>query len=68
MDAFKKSHKLKEVCYDIRGPVLKEVKRLEEEGYHILKFHIGNPATFGFDVPDDIMQRIILTVLISLLP
>ena len=62
MDMYKKSNKLKDVCYDIRGPVLKEAKRLEEEGYHILKLHIGNPATFGFDIPDDIMHDIVLNL------
>ena len=27
-----KSHKLDDVCYDIRGPVLKEAHRLKESG------------------------------------
>ena len=39
-----KSSKLDNVCYDIRGPVLKEAKRLEEEGNKVLKLNIGNPA------------------------
>lgn len=37
MLTIKKSNKLNDVCYDIRGPVLKEAKRLEEEGFHIYK-------------------------------
>ena len=45
---FSKSNKLANVCYDIRGPVLKHAKRLEEEGHRILKLNIGNPAPFGF--------------------
>jgi alanine-synthesizing transaminase len=44
-----KSSKLDNVCYDIRGPVLKEAKRLEEEGNKVLKLNIGNPAPFGFE-------------------
>lgn len=44
MNIIKKSHKLDNVCYDIRGPVLKEAKRLEEEGNKVLKLNIGNPA------------------------
>ena len=32
MSPIEKSSKLDNVCYDIRGPVLKEAKRLEEEG------------------------------------
>lgn len=59
----KKSHKLDEVCYDIRGPVLKEAVRLEEEGYKILKLNTGNPAAFGFDAPDEIRHDIILNLL-----
>lgn len=39
-----KSNKLDSVCYDIRGPVHKEARRLEDEGHRILKLNIGNPA------------------------
>ncbi len=53
------SRKLANVCYDIRGPVLEHAKRLEEEGHHILKLNIGNPAPFGFDAPDEILQDVI---------
>ncbi|MFP1483943.1 hypothetical protein ACLB1S_21150 [Escherichia coli] len=44
MSPIEKSSKLENVCYDIRGPVLKEAKRLEEEGNKVLKLNIGNPA------------------------
>ncbi len=54
-----KSNKLANVCYDIRGPVLKHAKRLEEEGHRILKLNIGNPAPFGFEAPDEILQDVI---------
>ena len=53
---WKKSDKLADVLYDIRGPVLAEAQRLEDEGHHILKLNIGNPAPFGFDAPDEIQQ------------
>jgi alanine-synthesizing transaminase len=56
---FSKSNKLANVCYDIRGPVLKHAKRLEEEGQRILKLNIGNPAPFGFEAPDEILQDVI---------
>lgn len=55
----KKSTKLDNVCYDIRGPVLKEARRLEEEGNKVLKLNIGNPAPFGFDAPDEILVDVI---------
>ena len=47
------------LCYDIRGAVLDEAKRLEEAGHSILKLNIGNPAPFGFQPPDEIMADII---------
>lgn len=53
------SSKLSSVCYDIRGPVLKHAKRMEEEGQKILKLNIGNPASFGFDAPDEILVDVI---------
>jgi alanine-synthesizing transaminase len=62
MRSFKKSAKLDDVCYDIRGPVLKESKRLEDEGFRILKLNIGNPAVFGFNAPDEILHDMILNL------
>ncbi|RKT16152.1 alanine-synthesizing transaminase [Streptomyces sp. 1114.5] len=53
------SSKLANVCYDIRGPVLEEAMRLEEQGHRILKLNTGNPATFGFDAPPEILQDIL---------
>jgi alanine-synthesizing transaminase len=55
----RQSSKLANVCYDIRGPVLEHAQRLEDEGHHILKLNIGNPAPFGFDAPDEILQDVI---------
>ncbi len=59
MPEVRKSNKLNNVCYDIRGPVLEEAKRLEDEGSRIIKLNIGNPAPFGFDTPEEIMQDVI---------
>jgi alanine-synthesizing transaminase len=56
---FKKSDKLADVCYDIRGPVLKHAREMEEQGNQILKLHLGNPAIFGFDMPEDMLKDII---------
>jgi alanine-synthesizing transaminase len=55
----RKSHKLDDVCYDIRGPVLKEATRLEEEGHRVLKLNIGNPAPWGFEAPEEILRDVI---------
>jgi alanine-synthesizing transaminase len=53
---FEKSKRLDSVCYDIRGPVMDEAKRLEEAGERILKLNIGNPAPFGFHAPEDVVR------------
>lgn len=57
-----KSSKLDDVCYDIRGPVLNEAKRLEEDGHRIIKLNIGNPAPFGLHAPEEIVQDVILNL------
>ena len=53
---FKKSKKLDNVLYDVRGPVLEEAERMETMGASILKLNIGNPAPFAFNAPDEIIQ------------
>jgi alanine-synthesizing transaminase len=55
----RKSHKLDNVCYEIRGPALREADRMEEEGHRILQLNIGNPAPFGFEAPDEILVDVI---------
>ena len=59
MKIISKSSKLKNVCYEIRGQIAAEAKRLEDEGHKILKLNIGNPAPFGFEAPDDILKDVI---------
>ena len=55
----RKSSKLDDVCYDIRGPVLERAKQLEDEGHRIIKLNIGNPAPFGFEAPEEIVVDVI---------
>jgi len=59
MTSIIKSKKLQNVCYDIRGPVLREARRLEDEGHQVLKLNIGNPGAFGLYTPDEILQDVI---------
>ncbi len=59
MRTFEKSHKLDDVCYDIRGPVMDEADRMAASGIDILKLNIGNPAPFHFTAPDEIIQDMI---------
>ena len=55
MRTFEKSSKLDNVLYDVRGPVVDEAARMEEQGLKILKLNIGNPAPFGFTAPDEVI-------------
>ncbi|MBE6765592.1 MAG: aminotransferase class I/II-fold pyridoxal phosphate-dependent enzyme, partial [Ruminococcaceae bacterium] len=55
MREFKKSTKLDNVLYDVRGPVVEEAARMENEGTQVLKLNIGNPAPFGFCTPDEVI-------------
>ncbi|WP_137718934.1 pyridoxal phosphate-dependent aminotransferase [Methylobacillus flagellatus] len=59
MEPIRKSSKLSNVCYDIRGPVLARARQMEEEGQRIIKLNIGNPAPFGFAAPEEILQDVI---------
>jgi alanine-synthesizing transaminase len=59
MKPVSRSHKLDNVCYDIRGPIAAQAKKMEDEGHRILKLNIGNPAPFGFEAPDDILKDVI---------
>ena len=62
MKIIPKSQKLSGVCYDIRGPVLAEANRMEEEGQSILKLNIGNLAPFDFSAPDEMITDVILNI------
>jgi alanine-synthesizing transaminase len=60
--ALRKSAKLANVCYDIRGPVLERARQMEEEGQRIMKLNIGNVAVFGLEPPDEIVQDMIRNI------
>lgn len=62
MRTFLKSSKLDNVLYDVRGPVVDEANRMEEEGKHILKLNIGNPAPFGFSAPEEVITDMMQNV------
>ena len=58
----RKSDKLADVCYDIRGPVLTAANQLEAEGHQILKLNIGNPAPWGFSAPEEILLDVVRNI------
>ena len=56
MRIFEKSNKLDNVLYDVRGPVVDAADAMIAEGIRILKLNVGNPAPFGFDAPQEILD------------
>lgn len=62
MSFLKKSDKLQNVCYDIRGPLLQAANKMEAEGQRILKLNVGNPAPFGFDAPHEILRDVAMNL------
>ncbi len=62
MTLLKKSTKLQNVCYDIRGPLLKTANKMEAEGQRILKLNIGNPAPFGLEAPHEILRDVAMNL------
>lgn len=62
MREFRKSSKLDNVLYDVRGPVVDEANRMIENGMEVLKLNIGNPAPFGFSAPEEVIQDMILNI------
>lgn len=50
------SHKLDNVCYDIRGPIMQRAQQMEADGQRIIKLNIGNLAAFKFEVPEEMEQ------------
>ncbi len=65
MRTFEKSNKLDNVCYDVRGPVVDEANKMIEKNIDILKLNIGNPAPFGFNAPNEVIQDMTFNLLDS---
>ncbi|MFT7436673.1 MAG: alanine-synthesizing transaminase, partial [Psychromonas sp.] len=57
-----KSERLNNLSYAIRGPIFDKAQALETAGHKIINLNIGNPAPFGFDVPDEIVEDMILNI------
>lgn len=43
---------------DIRGPLFVEAMKMQEEGIPVLKLNTGNPAAFGFGLPESIKNAL----------
>ncbi len=51
-DSVHRASHLQGVRYEIRGPLARRALELERKGYEIIKLNIGNPAQFGFRIPE----------------
>ncbi|MEV6601029.1 pyridoxal phosphate-dependent aminotransferase [Actinoplanes sp. NPDC051346] len=56
---FFQASRLKNVRYDIRGPVLRRAQELENAGHRILKLNLGNPAPWGLNTPEAIVADMV---------
>jgi alanine-synthesizing transaminase len=52
--------RLRNVRYDIRGPVLRRAQELEAAGHRILKLNLGNPAPWGLSTPEPIVADMVM--------
>ncbi|MBP5231767.1 MAG: aminotransferase class I/II-fold pyridoxal phosphate-dependent enzyme, partial [Clostridia bacterium] len=56
------SDRLEHVHSDIRGPLYQEALRMEAKGEKVLKLNTGNPARFGFTLPESVRSALALHV------
>lgn len=59
MKLIKHSQRLEGIRYDLRGPLLKTAQQLEQQGHHVLKLNLGNPAPFGLTAPPEIISQVL---------
>ena len=54
-----RAKKLEHVHSDIRGPLYTESQRMGKEGIEVLRLNTGNPATFGFTMPQSVREALL---------
>lgn len=59
MKVIESSDKLKLVHSDIRGPVFEKAQEMSRAGIEVLKLNTGNPATFGFTMPESVKSALL---------
>ncbi|MBR3569452.1 MAG: aminotransferase class I/II-fold pyridoxal phosphate-dependent enzyme [Oscillibacter sp.] len=55
----RRSENLAPVHSDIRGPLYVESQRMAKEGIKVLRMNTGNPAAFGFGMPDSVRNALL---------
>lgn len=53
-----KSDRVRYIHSDIRGPLYEEALRMQAQGIPVLKLNTGNPASFGFDMPESVRNAV----------
>lgn len=54
-----RSSRLDRISYELQGPLYEKAMALEEEGNKVLKLNLGNPAPFGFNAPQALLEQLI---------
>ena len=62
MFQFKKSDRLNNLSYAIRGPIFDKAQEMQNAGIDIINLNIGNTAPFGLHTPDEIMHDVIINL------
>ncbi|WP_010542228.1 pyridoxal phosphate-dependent aminotransferase [Dietzia alimentaria] len=55
---YRQSRRLRDVRYDVRGPILTEAMRLEAEGHDILRLNLGNMRPFDLEARPEIVDAV----------
>ena len=50
--------RMEHVHSDIRGELFREALRMQQEGQKVMKLNTGNPAAFGFPLPESVRKAI----------
>ena len=53
-----KSDRVRDIHSDIRGPLYQEALRMQAQGIPVLKLNTGNPANFGFEMPESVRRAV----------
>ena len=59
MKIIESSDKLKLIHSDIRGPIYQKALEMERQGTEVLKLNTGNPANFGFGMPESVRSALL---------
>lgn len=55
----RRSNRLQNVKYEIRGSLVEEARRMELQGKEIIRLNLGNPPHYGLFAPEEMMHDLI---------